>query len=579
MDTLSQDIDPITTEVIRKKMTSIVEQIETNIVRTAYSPLIYEYKDFAVGVVDCDGRLMVQGCGGIPVFSANLLGLAVRDGLELYGLDGFERGDIVICNHSGVLGQHLNNVAMYTPIFAPDGHDRILGFMAIVVHWADVGGRTIGSFTSLQGTDIYQEGIQFRTLKLWRKGEPVPEIFRVIESNTRFPAVVLGDIDSQIAGCLMGRDLFEEMVAEYGATTIHQVVEIIWEQSERAARTFIEGIPDGTYSAEAFIDNDGNDLVTPIRMPVTVIVSGGKLTVDYSQVSEQVRGPFNSGRNGGGITAARMAFNFLVNPDEGANDGFYRPVDVLLPDGKFLSAAPGAAMGRYNAPLSTLIDTIINAMGAALPDKVAAGHHADIGGHMFTGIDPVTGETFKTQDTSLGGWGALHDRDGPGPFKTYVHGDTLNVPAELQEAKYPLRLDRFALRPDSGGAGTYRGGLGTEKTYTTLVPCRVSLNFDRTLCAPWGLGGGASGATGEAIVERTGEAPRVVKKGEIDLAAGDRVRLYFGGGGGYGPAAGRERASVARDVALGYVSPQSAERDYDFTGEPIETGEKAPSPR
>ncbi len=561
MNALIRDIDPVTAEVIRKKMASIVEQIETNMVRTAYSPLIYEYKDFAVGLVDHEARLIAQGRGGIPIFAANLLGLAVADGLSIYGLRNLARGDVVICNHPSVLGQHLNNVAMYTPIVGPGPDGPIVAFMAIVAHWADVGGRVVGSM-ALDATEIFQEGIQYRTLKLWNKGEPVPEIYRIIESNTRFPAVVLGDVEAQLAGCLLGRDLFEEMICEYGLATVARTIELTWNQSEQAAGAFIDRIPDGIYAAEGFLDDDGFDPEKPIMMPVTVRVSGRDLTVDYSRVSGEVRGPYNSGMQGGGVAAARMAFNYLMNPDEGGNEGTYRPIHVVLPPGRFLSASPTAAMGRYNAPLVTVIDVILRAFAGLLPDRIAAGHHGNIGGHIFMGKDPETGAIFKNQDTMQGGWGALCDNDGTGPFKTYIHGDTQNVPVELQEAAYPLRVEELSLRPDSAGAGRHRGGLGMVKVYSALAPCRLNVSFDRVRCPPWGIDGGNDGVPGGVTIERASGTTESLLKGEVELNPGDRVRLESGGGGGFGPPRERSRELILRDIKLGYVSPAAAARDY-----------------
>lgn len=560
-------IDPVTVEVIRKKMASIVEQIETNLVRTAYSPLIYEYKDFAVGLVDQEGRLIVQGRGGIPVFSANLLGLAVMDGLQIYGLADLSKGDVLICNHAGVLGQHLNNVVMYTPVVSQGPDEKIVGFMALVVHWADVGGRAVGSM-ALDSTDIHQEGIQFRTLKLWSKGQAVSEIYRVIECNTRFPKVVLGDVEAQLAGCLLGRDLMEEMIFEYGLETVTQTIELAWNQSERAARDFIEQIPDGTYTAEGFLDDDGFDKTKPIMMPITVIVHGRNLTIDYSHVSTQVRGPFNSGAHGGGVTAARIAFNYLMNPTEGANEGLYRPIHVILPPGKFLSASPTAAMGRYNAPLVTVIDVILHALSDSMPERIAAGHHGNIGSHMFVGTDPKTSEVFKNQETMLGGWGAMCDMDGSGPYKTYIHGDTQNVPIELQESTYPLRIEQMSLRPDSAGAGMHRGGVGLIKVYLALAPCHLTVGFDRVKCPPWGLHGGKNGVPGRVSIERINGSTESILKGEIVLQPGDRVRLESGGGGGFGLASNRPREHVLQDIKLGYVSAQAAFNDYGVEATP-----------
>ena len=553
-------IDPVTIEVIRYRLLSIPEQIETNIVRTAYSPLIYEYKDYAVGLTDAKGRLITQGRGGIPLFVANIIGLAVNDGLVLYGAENIHAGDVIICNYSGVLGQHLNNVVMYTPTFASDG--SLFGFMAVVAHWADVGGRTVGSSTPTDTTDIFQEGIQLRTLKLWNQGKKVADIYRVIEHNTRFPEMVLGDLEAQLAGCVQGRALFEEMCASYGAKRLSEAIAIIWSQSEQRARQIIRDIPDGAYKASAFLDDDGVDEGRRIEIPVTVSVKGETITVDYSEVSAEVKGPFNSGAQGGGVTAARMALNFLINPEDGCNEGTYRPLDVILPEGKFLSAGPNAPMAKYSAPLATVIDVIIRALGEALPERACAGHHGTFGVHTFVGRDPRSGKLFKNLETAQGGWGATAGYDGAGPFKTFAHGDTLNVPVELQEALYPLRFEELSLRPDSGGAGEFRGGLGITKLYRILAPCRLNVGFDRVGCPPWGVNGGKSGVPGRVVLERPGDEPRTYFKAEILLRPGDLVRIETGGGGGYGFAEHRTRERIESDLMAGYVTPVGCERDY-----------------
>lgn len=188
-------IDPITLEIIRQLLQAIPDEVETDLTRTAFSPLVYEYKDYAVGIVDAEGRLITQSRGGIPIFLANVLGLAVLDGLAIYGRDNIHPGDVLITNHCGTMGQHLNNVVMYAPVFDPGDATRIVAFMCVLVHWTDVGGRYVGSSASNDTTEIFQEGIQFRSVKLRNRGEPAAEMYRMIEYNTRFPEMVLGDVD------------------------------------------------------------------------------------------------------------------------------------------------------------------------------------------------------------------------------------------------------------------------------------------------------------------------------------------------------------------------------------------------
>ena len=313
-------VDPITLEIIRYGLQSIPDEIEADIARTAYSPLVYEYKDYAVGMVAPNGETIAQCRGGIPLFLANALGVAIREGVEVYGKD-FERGDVVISNRAATFGQHLNNVIMYTPVFDGPKGSRLVGFVAILVHWTDVGGRYVGSSASNDTTEIFQEGIQFHTVKLRRRGQPVHEIYRMIESNTRLPELVLGDIEAQLAGCLKGARLFEEFVGKFGVEVVQDAVETIWSQTEAIARAAVRAIPDGTYRGSSFLDNDGVDLDRKIPIDITVKIEGERFIVDFSDVAKEVRGPFNSGRSGGGITAARIAFKYLTTPGEMTNEG------------------------------------------------------------------------------------------------------------------------------------------------------------------------------------------------------------------------------------------------------------------
>ena len=555
-------VDPITLEIIRHGLVAIPNEIDANITRTAFSPLVYEYKDFATGLVDPQGRLVAQGTGSIPIFVANALGVAVRDGLEIYGLENIRKGDVIISNHAGTLGQHLNNVVMYTPVFVGPDEDDLFGFMCVLVHWIDIGGSAVGSCSASDATEIFQEGIQYRTVKLWHQGVRNDELYRIIEYNTRFPIMVLGDLEAQLAGTLAGHDKVRALVERYGAPTVRAAIAAIWDQSEAVARAAIRALPDGVFRAESMLDNDGIDGDTPIPVAVEVRIDGDAMTIDFSGLGGVLKGPLNSGVFGGGWPAARIAFKILTAPDEPANEGCFRPLEIVIPDGTFLSAGPTAPMGLYSATLPTVIDTIIRAVGAAAPAVASAGHHASFSAHWFYGTDPATGELYQQLDTGHGGWGATTAADGPGPYKTMAHGDTLDVPVEVQEALCPLYVESIAMRPDSAGDGTNRGGLGTEKVVRVLADSGLSIQIDRTKCLPWGLEGGDDGAPAEGIIEPADGEPIKILKGTTTLKAGDRFRLKTGGGGGFGPPRGRDPARVAADVAAGYISTGRAATVY-----------------
>ncbi len=555
-------MDPIEAEIIRQRIHAIPELVDRNIMRTAFSPVIAEYKDYAVGIVDADGRLICQCRGGITIFVANALGIAIRDGIEIYGRENLDPGDVLITNHAGTMGQHLNNIVMYTPIFAgPDGGE-LAGFMAVVMHWMDVGGAIVGSCVSNTTTEIYQEGIQLRSVKLQKRGRPVDEIYRIIKYNTRFPRLVMGDLEAQLAGCLSGRDMFREIIGQYGLETVRAAIDLFMDQAEEAARAQLRSMPDGEYRARSFLDNDGIHEELTIPIEVIVRIAGDEIVVDFSGVADQLDGPLNSGRNGGAVAAARVACKYLLAPDEPANDGAFRALEVVIPQGKFLSATGDVAMGGSGYPLPTVIDTILTALAPAAPERITAAHHGTYGIHMFFGTHPESGALFKHSDGAIGGWGAGADQDGTGPYRSIIHADTQDVPVEMQEAMYPYRVESFALRRDSAGPGKFRGGLGIERIYTPLAPMSLNATFERSKCPPWGLDGGGAAKTGYVEILKSGGAPLRFTKGNYPLEAGEQVRVCTGGGGGFGPPAERDPQSVARDVRMGRVSVDGARADY-----------------
>lgn len=561
-ETRSAVEDPITLQIIRHDLVSIPNQIDRNITRTAFSQLINEYKDYAVGIVDPDGNLISQSRGSLLIFAANALGTAVRDGLSLHGADNIAHGDVLISNHAETLGQHLNNVVMYTPVRADQGRGEIVAFFCVLMHWIDVGGIMVGSCTSTSTTEIFQEGIQFRSVKLMHRGVRSDDMFRMIQCNTRFPEMLTGDVEAQIAGCLLGRDMVGQVVGKYGVDRFRAAVVAMWDHARRLSKMAVEAAPRGEFSGYAFLDNDGVHMDRTVPVGVRVRLDGKRITVDYADVADQLSGPMNAGRNGGAVAAARIAIKYLFSPEEPLTEGDFDLLDVEIPEGKFLSAHRNAPLGLSGHMIPTTVDTILRAMAEPFPDRVAAAHHGTYGVHAFHGMSAVTGEPFFHLDTSVGGWGASSGMDGYGPSRSNVHGDTSDVPIEMQEAYYPFRFTSYRLRCDSGGSGEFRGGLGVEKTYLITGPCKITLKIDRTKCPPWGVAGGGEGKVSEVdIFRRDGSHIRSFK-GTYDLDDGDRIVIRTGGGGGYGLAWNRDVERVERDVRLGYVSHSSALLDY-----------------
>lgn len=557
----TEAFDPINLEVIRQDLVSIPNQIDKNIVRTAFSAFISEYKDYSVGIVDPDGALISQSRGSLAIFVANALGTAVRDGLAIYGADRLRSGDVVLSNHAGTLGQHLNNVVMYTPVRVGP-QEELVGFFCVLMHWIDIGGMMVGSCSSTVATEIFQEGLHMRTVRVIEQGRRNEELFRVIQCNTRFPEMLMGDIDAQIGGCVMGQQLVSDLALKFGVPSFRAAISQMWDHSEAMVLAALAQATPGEYEAYSFLDNDGIDLNSIVPVGVKVRVDAKKIVVDFSGVAEQRAGPFNAGRNGGAVAAARIALKYLFTPGQPVNEGDFRPLEIEIPDGKFISAVGTGALGSSGNMIPTVVDTVLHALAEAFPDRAAAAHHGTYGVHAFHGRDPHTGRHFYNLDTICGGWGATADMDGYGPSRSNAHGDTGNVPVEMQEMVCPYRFDAYAMRTDSGGPGRQRGGLGVVKTYRIMGSCRVNLKIDRTKCPPWGLRGGGTGQPSEIEIRRANGMVERPLKGDHALEAGDFVIVRTAGGGGYGLAIDRNVAHVVLDVAQGYVSQQAARLSY-----------------
>jgi N-methylhydantoinase B len=326
------------------------------------------------------------------------------------------------------------------------------------------------------------------------------------------------------------------------------------------AREQISRIKPGKYEAEALFDSDGVNLHQSVPLKVKVVVAGGEMTIDFSEISEQVPGSINSGESGA-VAAARVAFKSLVAPFSPIDEGCFRPLKIVIPEGKILSAMPPAPVGNWSRTLPTVIDLILKALAPSLPKKIAAGHKGDMGGYAFFGTDPRTGRRFLCQTIMGGGWGGRAHEDGENATVSMCQGDVQNAPVEMQEIYYPVLVEHQRLREGSGGAGEFRGGLGIEVSVRVLCDAFTNINVERQRTAPWGLFGGSNGATAKALVKQTADDPGIwlTKKPNYPLKKGGGVTFFTAGGGGYGPAKARRCELIERDRRLGYVSATEGE--------------------
>ena len=410
------NVDPITIEVVNNALAAIAEEITINLARTAHSTIVYEVQDFCTGLLDAKGRLVAQAPGGLPLFVGDL-DAAVGDGIAIHGENGFAPGDVILTNHTGTCGQHLNNIVVYTPAFF-DG--RLIGFAATRAHWTDVGGRLAGGFLT-DAVSSFEEGIQIRSVKLYRAGKPDDDLLRILRHNIRHPEASFGDLHAQIGACRMAERRLTELYSTYGFDAVQASIRAGWDQAERIVRSRIKRFPQGTYSAEAFLDDDGVDIGRPVPIRVSVTVQGDGLVVDFRKMSPQVRGPINCGI-AAGRAAARLALKYLVAPDVMASDGCFRPLEVMLPEGTLISAREPAAMSWWQTPLLTVIDTILLAMSKAAPDRIPAGHYSDISAMLMTGFDPTRKRPFTNIEPVAGGWGARPHGDVPGTGRRGLRG-------------------------------------------------------------------------------------------------------------------------------------------------------------
>jgi len=542
-------IDPITVEIIRCALKAAANEMSAVLKKTAYNMMIYEVQDYCVSIVDHEGWTMSQNEGALPIFLADL-GVAVQDGVEIYGLGNIHPGDVFLVNHPEICGQHLNNMVVYTPFF---WESKLICFLAVRAHWIDVGGGSTG-FGSSMTRDVYEEGLQVRSVKIYKEGKPNTEVLRLIEDNIRFPESSLGDLRAQIACCRTGEERLQQICRKYGGARFLEAVHVIWDQTDKLVRESVRAIPDGVYEASSFLDDDGRDFTKTIPIKVKVEVRDDELTIDFSEVSDQVPGFINCGSSGG-MAAARVAFKALTSPRREVNEGSFRALKVILPPGKLLSARRPAPIGGWSLSLPTVLDTIFRALAPVLPKQIPAAHKGDMGGYAIFGTHPKTGRRYVCQNIIGGGWGGRPFEDGASASVSMCQGDVKNTPIELQELYYPLLYECHALRPDSGGAGKFRGGIGVELRVKPLHNLLVSRNTDRVQCPPWGLLGGEEAKTNQTLIQRNGKEETLPGKfSHLLVKPGETVTFLTAGGGGYGKSSERDAALVKRDIELGYVS-------------------------
>ena len=548
--------DPIITEIVRNGLVAITEEMKSNLLRTAYSMIIYEAQDFTVGLFDAEGGTISIGIG-LPMFIRGM-SETVKKMKQHFEEEGIHEGDVMVTNDAYLTGSHLNHMTFVVPIFHKT---ELVGFSACMAHWADIGGALDG-----MTKDIWSEGLQMPIVKAWRQGVVNREILDIIRINVRIPERAMGDLNAQVAAVRIGARRFLQLIERHTLATVLLAIETIMDNTEAVARERVRSIPDGVYEAESFMDDDGVDVQQRIRIAVRVTVQGDEMTIDLTDVARQVKGFYNSGY-AAGMACCQVAFKCLTTPlEKPINEGSFRPLTIILPPGRVVSAQRPAPMRWWMTFPMTVVDTIFKALSDAVPDRVTAGHHADLLSAAINGRMPSDGRIWLVAGGLVGGgWGAKQGMDGQHATICINDGDTHNSPVEQMEAKYPMLVEQYTLREDSGGAGTWQGGLGTEKKVRALSEFNFNAQVERVHCRPWGLFGGHPGA-GNQVAIQIGDQPELkFPSGKVlgrQLKAGDAYILRSGGGGGYGSPLKRPLERVAFDLAEGYISRKRAEHCY-----------------
>jgi len=539
-------LDPITVEVTRHKLEGIANEMQSTLLRSSFSPIVKEGLDASAGLFTADGQTLAQSCS-IPIHLATLIPALARIIREFPPAE-MHPDDTYVLNDPYCGGTHLPDLAVVQPIFA---NGQLIAYSAAMTHHQDMGGLSAGSVPT-NATEIFQEGLRIPPLKFRDRGVVNKTLEAMIRQNVRIPDTVMGDIHAQVSACSIGARRLAELAGKMGNNGITAIFHELLDRSEIMTRRALRDIPEGTYRAVDWLDNDGVELDKPIRIEVAVTIKDGAMHVDFTGTSQQVRGPLNCVPSGS-LAAACYAVRALTDPKIPTNGGCFRPISLHLPEGTIVNPREPAPVNARTSTIKRITGTIINALAEVLPNRVPAPSAGQMVIVAFGGRHP-SGKPFVTGDLIAGGSGASRRSDGVDVIETDAT-NCMNLPAEAAEMETPIRLNRVALRTGSGGEGEFRGGLGTIREYEALVD-DVSFTHrgERHYSAAQGLFGGGEGQRARSVIHRRdGTQEEIPSKIVTRLQKGDRVVIETAGGGGYGNPAERTAAARSTDAADGKV--------------------------
>ncbi len=552
-------LDPVTLAVLCGRLEQIADEMDATLYRSAFNPIIAEAHDACHGLYDAQtGDTLIQGKSGLPVF-VGAMAFAVRAAMKAASeRSGMHSGDVWLFNDPYEGGTHANDFKLVRPCFR---HGQLYCFLASAAHWHDVGGAVPGNYNPA-ATECWQEAVQIPPVRIVCGGQIDEDVLAILRANTRLPNSLWGDLNGQLAALELGAGRLDGRLGEYGDATVASALQALRERAVRLMRAHIASLPDGRYSFEDVLDNDGvRDETLTIALDMTV--QGERLTLDFSRTSPQCAGPVNISR----ATAVAACYVALkhVFPDVPANAGVLDAVDFILPDGLLISAARPRPVGGYTETILRMIDVIFSATAQADPQRAVAHAYGTINALSIAGHRTDAkrqGQRWVMFSFFGGGHGGHSGGDGLSHGNAPISTATI-PPLEILEAAYPVRFTQWALRPGSGGDGQHRGGLGAVYEIELLEEAAEAFIFgERGKAPPQGIHGGQPALPNVFEYENNGQwlrPPMVSKMLGIRLKKGERVRLSTPGGGGWGQPDQRSAADRARDAELGYTGHHTQE--------------------
>ncbi|MCF8884554.1 MAG: hydantoinase B/oxoprolinase family protein [Nitrososphaerota archaeon] len=553
--------DIFTLEIIKNGLITANEEMFYAFGRTAKSPVIYEVLDYAVGITDSKGELIAQA-PGVPGFSG-VLDFVAREVLEKW--DGEMRpGDIYILNVPYKSGTHLNDVALAMPVFY---RDELISMILNKGHWSEVGGMHFGSWTS-DSTEIYQEGVQFPCVRLYREGKPNKDVIDIILENSRLPLHTLGDMEAQAASMKVAARRIEKLIEKYGIDNVKSAMEKIINDGYKLALLNLKKLPKGVFEAEDYLDDDGlTD--EPVYVRVKVTITDEEFIADFTgsgSVKGSIASPYPAT-----VSGVRETYIAVTDPHVDLNGGYFKPLKVIAPEGSAFNPVKPAPTSTFWEAMSYATDLVWKALAPHVPDKLTAGHFLSILATILGGVDERTGEPFAIVEPQAGGWGAGYDMDGESGLVACGDGETYIASNEVYEKHMPILVERYCLNTESGtGHGKFRGGFGVIKDYRVLCSeAYFTVSIGRNKFPPWGVAGGMNGTPNYCVIFKQGEEPKIVRKvAAVKLKKGDMVSLRSGGGGGWGDPLERDPEMVRMDVKNEYVTIETARDVYGVVLDP-----------